>query len=175
MKTHTLRFPFTSVAVVIAIMVLLGAIIGDVNFIELPVGLVARIEQHEIDDIVMTFLFVFTAFIVDQVVAARRAKHEVSLQIERLRVVKVTMRSVQDIVNNSLNQLQLIRVEAEGHVSQDVLTLFDGTIQETAEKLREPETLKSTLETQMAEIGLAMSVLLIAYAILVSYVHLRRR
>ncbi len=89
-------------------------------------------------------------------VALRRAKRETSQQAERLRVVRVTMRTVQDIVNNSLNQLQLIRVEAEGHVSEDVLTLFDGTIQETAAKLNELGNLEIYAETQM-EVGMGLA------------------
>jgi hypothetical protein len=121
MKAHTLRFPFTSVAVVFALIIVSAAVIGDVNLIELPFGLLERIEQHEVDDIATGFLLVVAAFITDHVVAARRARQEIRLQSERLRVVKVTMRTVQDIVNNSLNQLQLIRIEGEGHVSPDVL------------------------------------------------------
>jgi hypothetical protein len=35
----------------------------------------------------------------------------------RLRNVGMTMRTVQDVVNNNLNQLQLLRMEADGHVT----------------------------------------------------------
>jgi hypothetical protein len=70
----------------------------------------------------------------------------------------VTMRTVQDIVNNALNQLQLVRLEAEPHVSQDVLTVFDKTIQGTAAKLTELGDLETYVETQMgAGPGLASS------------------
>jgi hypothetical protein len=47
----------------------------------------------------------------------------------------VTMRTVQDIVNNNLNQLQLLRLEADGHVSDETLRLFDATIVDTAAQL----------------------------------------
>ena len=52
-----------------------------------------------------------------------------------MRVVLVTMRTVQDIVNNNLNQLQLPRFEAEGHVSNDTPTLFDDAFKDTAAQL----------------------------------------
>jgi len=42
------------------------------------------------------------------------------------------MRTVQDIVNNNLNQLQLLRMEADGHVPDETLRLFDESIQDTA-------------------------------------------
>ena len=47
----------------------------------------------------------------------------------------MTMRTVQDIVNNGLNQLQLLRIEAEGVVPDDTLTLFDQTIRDTTAQL----------------------------------------
>jgi PAS domain S-box-containing protein len=81
---------------------------------------------------------------------ANEEKHRIKLQGERLRVVKVTMRTVQDIVNNCLNQLQLVRFEAEGHVSQDALELFDQSIQETAERLRVLGDLEAYTENQMS-------------------------
>jgi hypothetical protein len=42
---------------------------------------------------------------------------------------------VQDIVNNNLTQLQLLRMEAEGLVPNDTLALFDTTIENTATEL----------------------------------------
>jgi PAS domain S-box-containing protein len=81
---------------------------------------------------------------------ANEERHRVKLQTERLRVVKVTMRTVHDIVNNCLNQLQLLRYEAEGHVSQDALELFDQSIQETAERLKVLGDLEAYTENQMS-------------------------
>lgn len=150
MKIERFRFPFTSVAVVLVVIVLMAALIGDVNIIEAPLGLLDRIEQHEIDDILTAVLLLIAAFIVDQVVAARRRRHEISLQTERLRVVKVTMRTVQDIVNNCLNQLQLLRFEAEGHVTQEALVVFDQSMRETAEKLKLLGDLQAYAENPMA-------------------------
>ena len=59
------------------------------------------------------------------------------------------MRTVQDIVNNCLNQLQLVRFEAEGHVSPESLAIFDEAIQETAAKLRTLGDLEAYTEHQM--------------------------
>ena len=134
----------------LSIVALLAALIGHVNLIQWPLDLFDRIEHNEIDDIVTAFLLVVVAFIVDQVFAARRAQHETGLQAERLRIVKVTMRTVQDIVNNCLNRLQLVRFEAEGHVVQESLALFDEAIQETSAKLKTLGDLEAYAENQMA-------------------------
>jgi CheY-like chemotaxis protein len=79
-------------------------------------------------------------------------RHEAQMEGERLRVVKVTMRTVQDIVNNCLNQLQLLRLAAEGHVPEESLLLFDQTIQDTSAKLTALGDMEVFVENLM-EIG----------------------
>src|SRR5262249_26245638 len=79
-------------------------------------------------------------------------RHELELRAEQLRVVHVTMRSVEDIVNNCLNQLLLLRVEAEGLVAGESLALFDQAVAEASGKLRTLAELQTFAEKQM-EIG----------------------
>jgi hypothetical protein len=76
--------------------------------------------------------------------------HETQLRAEQVRVLRVTMRTVQDIVNNNLNQSQLLRLEADGHVSVDTLRHFDETIQKTAAQLRALGDLTVFAEKPMA-------------------------
>jgi len=79
-----------------------------------------------------------------------RRKLQAGLEAERLRVVQVTMRTVHDIVNNCLNQLQLLRLDAEGKVPLEPLVLFDQAIKETSMKLNAMGDLQAYAETQMA-------------------------
>jgi SNF family Na+-dependent transporter len=109
-----LRFPFTFAAVIFAIIVVLAALIGHVNVIEIPIAVMDRIERDEIDEFVTAFMLVVVALVVDSVRTARRGERP-----EQLRVVHVTMRTVQDIVNNCLNQIQLLRLDAEGLVPEE--------------------------------------------------------
>ena len=154
MKIKLLRFPFTATAVVFAVMVVSAALIGDINLIELPIALMNRIEQHELDDVVTALVLVIAALLTDSFRAARREKREAERQAEReaeqLRVVHVTMRTVQDIVNNCLNQLQVLRMDAEDLVSEESLGLFDKAIQETSAKLKALGDLEVFAEKQMA-------------------------
>jgi len=69
---------------------------------------------------------------------------------QRLRVFRATMRTVQDIVNNLLNGLQLVHLEAEGHVPAEVLTMVEGAIQEAALKLKTLADLETVTEKEMA-------------------------
>jgi PAS domain S-box-containing protein len=72
------------------------------------------------------------------------------IQAERLRTLKATMRTVQDIVTNALTSLQLFRLDAERHVSRTSLDQFDRIIAETAAKLKALGDLEHVVETDMA-------------------------
>jgi hypothetical protein len=60
------------------------------------------------------------------------------------------MLTVQDIVNNNLNQLQVLRLEAEGHVAEKTLRLFDDALQDTAARLSALANLEVFAEKPMA-------------------------
>ena len=143
------RFPSTSVALALALIVLVAATIWRINVFELPGVNIIGIEQNEIGEIAIAFLLVIPAFFIDRAVARLRM-HEAQLQAEQLRVLRVTMRTVQDIVNNNLNQLQLLRVQAKGHVPEETLTLFDETIHDTAVQLTALGNMEVIAEKPMA-------------------------
>ena len=84
-------------------------------------------------------------------------RHALQLKAEQLRVVQVTMRTVQDIVNNCLNQLLLLRLDAEAHVSPESIKLFDQSIQDAAAQLKALADLEAYTEKQM-EMGVALDV-----------------
>ncbi len=64
---------------------------------------------HKFDDLGLALLLLAGAFGLDRTMAAGRLRRERELETERLRVLKATMRTVHDIVNNFLNGLQLVR------------------------------------------------------------------
>jgi hypothetical protein len=142
------RFPYTSAALAMSLMVLIAAVIWHINVFELPGVDLIGVEQSEVGEIAIALLLVIPAFFLDRIVGRQRA-HEAQLQAEQLRVLRVTMRTVQDIVNNNLNQLQLFRLEAEGLVPEATLTLFDETIQHTAAQLTALGNLEVFAETPM--------------------------
>jgi len=140
------RFPYTSVAFALAVVVLVLGVVWHINvFSVLGAGIVG-LEETEIG---IAFLLVVPAFFVDRVVSRQR-RYEAQLQAEQLRVLRVTMRTVQDIVNNGLNQLQLLRIEAEGVVPDDTLTLFDQTIRDTTAQLTALGNMDAFAEKSMA-------------------------
>ena len=72
------------------------------------------------------------------------------IQLQRLRVFKATIRTVQDIVNNLLGSLQLVHLAAEGQLPAEMVTLVDRMIQEAAVKLKALGDLETVKEREMA-------------------------
>ena len=95
----------------------------------------------------------FTAVVRD-ITERKRAEAELKhlndeIQLQRQRVFKATMRTVQDIVNNLLNGLQLAHLEAEGQLPADLQALIERVIQEAAVKLKTLGDLETVKEKAM--------------------------
>jgi PAS domain S-box-containing protein len=75
---------------------------------------------------------------------------QASVEAERLRILKATMRTVQEIVNNALMSLYEFRGEAEPHVAPQSIERFDRIIAETAAKLTALGDVECIAETQTA-------------------------
>jgi PAS domain S-box-containing protein len=80
---------------------------------------------------------------------AQARRHDQEVQSQRLKTFRATMTTVHDIVNNFLASMQLIRLEAEGRLSEETLTLFDRLIQEAATELKVLGDLQTIREKEM--------------------------
>ena len=143
------RFPYSVVALALALLAFAGAVFFHINVFNLSVVNVIDIELSPVGQIMIAFLFIVPAFFVDRMVARQRS-HEQQLRAEQLRVLRMTMRTVQDIVGNALMSLYLFRAEAEPSVSHQSLALFDHIIADTAERLKKIGDLKTVAETRMS-------------------------
>jgi PAS domain S-box-containing protein len=74
----------------------------------------------------------------------------VEIQLQRMRVFKATIRTVQDIVNNLLNSFLLVRLEGEGYLPVGLLTLVDQMVHEAGAKLKTLGDLEAVNEKEMA-------------------------
>jgi PAS domain S-box-containing protein len=78
-----------------------------------------------------------------------RQRHHDELASQRLRVFRATMTTVQNIVNNFLASMQLIRLEADQRLSPETLALFDRLIREAATELQALGNLEHIREKDM--------------------------
>ena len=123
----------------------------DVDFFEATLELLRNHEHAEADEIVIAAVLTAGGLIADLVRMRLRRDHELEVQRQRLRVLKATMRTVQDIVNNALNGLVLMRLEGESGkpLDRESLRLMDSIIYETSQKLKELGDLDDTPEREI--------------------------
>ena len=120
--------------------------------LEIPVELTITAMRSDRDPI-------FTGVLRD-ITSRKQAEAELTrvndeIQLQRLRVFRATMRTVQDIVNNLLGGLQLAHLEAEGQLPSEMLTLVDRIIQQAAARLKSLGDLETVREKEMV-IGLGI-------------------
>ena len=144
------QMPCTLATSLLAAAIVAAAFLGDVDLIQWNTKLLERIEVHEVDDIVAACLAIFFGVLADYLIAIRSNRRQADIQAQRLHVLRATMRTVQDIVNNALNGMQILRLDGDGVLPKESLDLFDTTIAETASKLKALGDLQGTPERQMA-------------------------
>jgi hypothetical protein len=110
------------------------------------------LEHLEVDEFLIAGTSISAGLLLDLILNKRQKERYIELQEQRLRVLRATMRTVQDIVNNFLNSLSLFRLEAEdkGALSESSLQMMDSLIQETSAKLIALGKLQGTPEKPMA-------------------------
>jgi hypothetical protein len=110
-----------------------------------------KVENNELEELVTAFLLVIGGLAGDLFRARALAKRRSEIDEQRLLVMKATMRTVQDLVNNFLTSMQLFRMEGEDSpLSPESLKLFDELIHETSEKLNALGDSDSIVEYKMA-------------------------
>lgn len=144
-----LRFPFTIAAALVAALLIVGAMVGHVDFIRINAAVFEEIETHELDDILACLALIPLGIGIDHVRASKQERHQKEIEAQRLRVLKATMTTVLDIVNNFLNNLQLFRLDAEEVLPQSSIELFDQLVLETSVKLKVLGDLEATPEKAM--------------------------
>jgi hypothetical protein len=137
------RFPYTAAAALAAAAFVATVLLADLELVQVEFFVRDPNRRTKADECLLAVAAVAVGFGLDRAADARRRRREAETQAERLRVLRATMRTVQDIVNNFLNGLQLIRVEAEGAVPPETLELLDSLSRDTAARLKAMGDLES--------------------------------
>ena len=142
------RHPLLLATLILAALYLTADMYVSVDTLDWVVRTLSIFDNLKAHEIIQLALFVVLAVAVDQYRNAARNRHERQLEQDRVRVVQSTMATVQDIVNNALNNLVFIQIEAEksAALSRETLQTFDHIITDTAEKLKDIRELEHVSE-----------------------------
>lgn len=145
------RFRATIIATLIGVAVWVLTLMSNIELFEILTETLESLEQFEADEIFMGAIFIGIGLIIDFRSMKRRRDHQLEIFKQRLAVLKSTMHSVEDIVGNSLNRLQLFRLQAEecADFPQDSIKELDNMIRETSARLKTLSDLEDTPEREV--------------------------
>jgi hypothetical protein len=136
---------------IIATFILVATYWLDLNLFDLGFQAILHLESDKFDETVSAIFVIILGWTLDHLRARRKARQLAEMDAQRLRVLHSTMRTVLDLFNNFLNNMQLFRLEAEeSPLSVESLKLFDDLIFETADKLKALGNSDSVVEYEMA-------------------------
>ena len=146
------RFKAPKVAALVGVFIWFLTFFTGVEIFESIIELLERLEFYEIDEITVGLILVLVGVTIDSLSIKRQRERRVEIFQQRLRVLHATMRTVQDIVGNFLNQLQLFRMQAETckDFPPESVRELDSMIHETASRLKAIGDLESTPEKEIS-------------------------
>ena len=106
------RFVVTYVMIALAGAILVSDFLTGINLFHAASQLFERIARNHVYAVVTAVLIILVGLSIDVFVAGQKEKRETEIQAQRLRVLKAAMRTVQEIVNNAFNELQLFRLDS---------------------------------------------------------------
>ncbi len=131
-------YKFTTVLLVISIVILFLTLSGRIEVFEYIVEFFEMLEAYEVDELfLVTFLLALGLAIDFRLILLKRRTTSI-IKDKEIAVLKATMNNVLDIVNNYLNQIQLLGIEAEenGKVSKQNIQLIETLTFETSKRLK---------------------------------------
>ena len=137
---------------IVGVAIIVYGFLSEKDIFEYLSALLDYLEHLEADEFLIAGASISAGLLLDLILNRRQKERYIELQEERLRVLRATMRTVQDIVNNFLNSLSLFRLEAEdkGAMTESSLQEMDALIQETSARLNALGELRGTPEKPMA-------------------------
>lgn len=151
LKTIGRRYPVFIAVLTLCALYLLSDPFENYQVFDGVLELLSEFEMAKAHELIFLALVLILGVAIDQTRNAVRYRSQRRLDGARHQVVKTTMATVQDIVNNALNNLIFIHIEAEKSqaLSQESLQTFEHIISETAEKLREINELEIVEERNL--------------------------
>jgi len=138
----------TIIAAITAAGIVAAAALLNFDLVTVSLPFLERIEKHKVDDMLAGFVLIVLAVAID--LWRRRKRHQREIEEQKLRTLKATMRTVQDIVNNFLNNLLLFEMDMQANVPPRAFEQLDELARQTYEKLKALGDLQEVRECSLA-------------------------
>jgi uncharacterized membrane protein YwzB len=146
-------YPATLISLLLAVLFFLVTISFSLDIFEVIVQHLNNSENLELDELIIAVLFVLPGIGIDTFIKKYK-KRQASLIAEiKLESLQTVMRTVQDIVGNTMNNLVLYCIEAKESktLSKQSIEELETIIQSTTKKINDLASLKEIREIELGE------------------------
>ena len=149
------RFTATFTAAIVGLLVIFFDLFFKLELFARFVAVVSHIDvrDYELDEFILLAVITMFGSTIDMVWYRSKAKQDIKLQEERLHAMRLTMVTVEDIINNLLNNMQYFRFKSEQGqlLDADEIALLDKQVKETTEKLEKIHALAAVAERDLGQ------------------------
>lgn len=147
------KFPASCTTGIIAIGLLISSLIFKVDFFEHILAFLQRSEHIEADEIVLAIIIFLLGISIDLNTQRKKQQIKLMLEYERLHTFKTTVRTVQDLVGNFLNNLLFYKMQLDqsGVLDDHALKEINQLIHATAKKLQRLGEINTVIEKEIVE------------------------
>ncbi len=130
-------FKYTVTSIIIWLILYISSCICNCDIFETLWSILKKVEFYEVDELLIYSIIIILGFIGDLITHINTSKGQNHIKEQRLQTMQATMATVQDIIGNSFNGLQNIKLKIEigEQLSNEDLAMFDQIIFETTERI----------------------------------------
>lgn len=150
-----IEFAGTLISACVGLTLLCVTLLLDLDLFELALNRVSHLhfEAHELDEFVIPIVLVLAGGMFDLVSHHFREKRNHQLHADRLRTMRVTMASVDDVINNLLNNLEFLKFNSSQYkvLDEGTVALLNDQIKEAQRKLNQIKELDAVVEQDLGQ------------------------
>jgi len=154
------KYRFTFISSLIASLLFAMAHALNFDLFENILIFLDKVESYEADELLIYSFLLLLGLIVDLLRGKASTNRIIEIQNQRMQTMQATMVTVQDIVGNALNGLQILRLKSkeENGFSKEELKEFDKLIHDTAEKINRIRNTDSVSFKEVADGIIALDI-----------------
>lgn len=146
-----LSYKYTLIATVIGIVFYTVAALTNINVMENIIKFLGQFGNYSLDELPIVGFIISNGFIIDIIIKRMQKENNLQLNLQKIHVLKSTVRTMQDVVNNLTVAVQYckLNIEEKNEIETESFELIDDVIKSTAEKM---EALANLEEVDVKEI-----------------------
>jgi len=146
-------YPATIISILVGVIMLGFSLAFELDVFEKFIDLLKAIEHLEIDEIIIPLFIIMIGASIDSYNKYNEKKKLTLITETKLEYLETIIRTVQDIVGNSMNNLILFSMEAKdtGSLSEESIKELDNLIKFTSNKINALANTKEIREKQLGD------------------------